>query len=139
LRLGIGERYLRKLFERELGVSPQTLALNQRLLFAKKLLVETALPVTDVAFAAGFGSVRRFNSAVQKQFRLPPSALRNRRSVKTANVSIALQLHYRPPYDWEGVIDFFSRHAIAGVESVTSARYQRNISLGAAHGSIAVT
>lgn len=139
LRLGIGERYLRKLFERELGVSPQALALNQRLLFAKKLLAETSMPVTDVAFAAGFGSVRRFNSAVQQQFKLSPSALRGRRAVETASASIELQLHYRPPYDWDGVADFFARHAIAGVESVTPQRYQRTISTGATQGSVAVS
>jgi AraC family transcriptional regulator of adaptative response / DNA-3-methyladenine glycosylase II len=139
LRLGIGERYLRKLFQRELGVSPQALALNQRLLFAKKLLAETALPITDVAFAAGFGSVRRFNSAVQKQFQLPPSALRSRRSVKTTSVSIKLQLHYRPPYDWDGAMDFFSRHAIAGVESVTTRSYRRNILAGDTVGSFEVS
>jgi len=139
LRLGVGERYLRKLFQRELGVSPQALALNQRLLFAKKLLAETTLPVTDVAFAAGFGSVRRFNSAVQKQFRLPPGALRGRRSVTTASANIELQLHYRPPYDWEGVADFFTRHAIAGVEFVTPRSYRRNITLGGTSGSFEVS
>lgn len=139
LRLGIGERYLRKLFQRELGVSPQTLALNQRLLFAKKLLAETTLPVTDVAFAAGFGSVRRFNSAVQKQFRLPPRALRGRRSETTPGVAIALELHYRPPYDWEGVVNFFTRHAIAGVEFVTPRSYRRNFTLGGASGSFEVS
>lgn len=139
LRLGIGERYLRKLFQRELGVSPQALALNQRLLFAKKLLAETTLPVTDVAFAAGFGSVRRFNSAMQKQFRLPPSALRGRRPVTTAKANIELLLHYRPPYDWEGVADFFGRHAVAGVELVTPRSYRRNITLGGVSGCFEVS
>jgi len=139
LRLGIGERYLRKLFQRELGVSPQALALNQRLLFAKKLLAETALPVTEVAFAAGFGSVRRFNSAVRQHFKLPPSALRGRHGDKANSASIALQLHYRPPYDWEGIADFFARHAIAGVESVSARRYQRTIVAGNARGSLAVS
>jgi AraC family transcriptional regulator of adaptative response / DNA-3-methyladenine glycosylase II len=129
-RLGIGERYLRKLFERELGVSPQALALNQRLLFAKKLLAETALPVTEVAYAAGFGSLRRFNSAVQTQFRLPPTALRQRHKGNAAAVTIELQLHYRPPYDWDGVLDFFSRHAVDGVENVTGGSYQRTIAAG---------
>jgi AraC family transcriptional regulator of adaptative response / DNA-3-methyladenine glycosylase II len=137
-RLGIGKRYLRKLFQRELGVSPQALALNQRLLFAKKLLAETALPVTEVAFAAGFGSVRRFNSAVQQQFKLSPSALRGSRGPKVASASIELQLHYRPPYDWAGVADFFARHAVAGVESVTAQRYERNIALGDVRGRLAV-
>ena len=66
---GVGERYLRKLFAQELGVSPQALAINQRLLFARKLLAETTLPISEVAYAAGFGSVRRFNSAIKTQFR----------------------------------------------------------------------
>jgi len=137
-RLGVGERYLRKLFQRELGVSPQALALNQRLLFAKKLLAETTLPITDVAFAAGFGSVRRFNSAVQQQFRLTPRALRGRGNAGNSSVSIQLQLHYRPPYDWEGVADFFMRHAVAGVEAVTMHSYRRNILLAGVAGSFEV-
>ena len=98
-RLGIGERYLRKLFQRELGVSPTALALNQRLLFAKKLLAETRLPVTEVAFAAGFGSVRRFNSAVREHFRLSPTALRSGGKETRNGAGARLQLHYRPPYD----------------------------------------
>jgi AraC family transcriptional regulator of adaptative response / DNA-3-methyladenine glycosylase II len=139
LRLGIGERYLRKLFQRELGISPQAVALNQRLLFAKKLLAETSLPVTEVAFAAGFGSVRRFNSAVQKQFKLTPGALRGRRTVKATGPNIALQLQYRPPYDWEGVVGFFARHAVPGLESVSPGCYRRNITTAGVPGSIAVS
>ncbi len=137
-RLGIGERYLRKLFQRELGVSPQAVALNQRLLFAKKLLAETSLPITDVAFAAGFGSVRRFNSAVQTQFRLTPGDLRTGRSDSTTGTGICLQLQYRPPYDWEGVANYFSRHAIAGVEIATAQSYQRNLWLAGAPASFRV-
>jgi len=128
-RLGVGERYLRKLFQRELGVSPCAVASNQRLLFARKLLAETDLPVTDVAFAAGFGSVRRFNSAMRGQFRQTPSDLRRQRGGLQTNSEISLQLHYRPPYDWEGVIGFFARHAIAGVEQVDSGSYRRNLRL----------
>jgi AraC family transcriptional regulator of adaptative response / DNA-3-methyladenine glycosylase II len=121
-----------------LGVSPQALALNLRLLFAKKLLAETRLPMTDVAFAAGFGSVRRFNSAVLQQFRLPPGALRRHQRRATTNASITLQLHYRPPYDWESAIAVYARHAVPGVESVQDAHYRRNFKLGGAHGSFTV-
>ena len=78
-RLGVGERYLRKLFQRELGVSPQAVALNRRLLFAKQLLTETTMPVTEVAFAAGFGSVRQFNDTVREVYAAPPTELRRRR------------------------------------------------------------
>lgn len=134
-RLGIGERYLRKLFQRELGVSPTTLALNQRLLFAKKLLAETRLPITEVAFAAGFGSVRRFNSAIQDRFRLSPTTLRREGTDTQSGAGIRLHLHYRPPYDWEGVVNFFGRHAIDGIEEVTDTTYRRAIE----GGSIEVT
>ena len=129
-RLGVGERYLRKLFQRELGASPRDVALNQRLLFARKLLAETGMPITDVAFAAGFGSVRRFNSAVREQFRATPGELRARRKPGDGNAVIRLQLHYRPPYDWAGVIGFFRRHAVAGVETVGDDSYQRTITAG---------
>ena len=128
-RLGVGERYLRKLFQRELGVSPQAVALNQRLLFAKKLLAETSLPITEVAFAAGFGSVRRFNSAVRTHFKLTPGQLRGRRGAGSSQRGISLQLHYRPPYDWQAISNFFRRHAIAGVETMTAEYYQRNLLL----------
>jgi AraC family transcriptional regulator of adaptative response / DNA-3-methyladenine glycosylase II len=129
-RLGVGERYLRKLFQRELGASPRDVALNQRLLFARKLLAETGMPITEVAFAAGFGSVRRFNSAVREQFHATPGELRARRKPKGDNAAIRLQLHYRPPYDWAGVIGFFGRHAVAGVETVGDDCYQRTITAG---------
>jgi AraC family transcriptional regulator of adaptative response / DNA-3-methyladenine glycosylase II len=126
------------MFQRELGISPAALALNQRLLFAKKLLAETTLPVTDIAFAAGFGSVRRFNSAVGKHFRLSPTQLRRDKKSSGKNAVVRLQLHYRPPYDWDGVINFFARHAVAGVDEVSCAFYRRHIAIGNAHGSITV-
>jgi AraC family transcriptional regulator of adaptative response / DNA-3-methyladenine glycosylase II len=126
-RLGIGERYLRKLFERELGVSPQAVAINQRLLFAKKLLAETQLPLTDVAFAAGFGSVRRFNSAVREHFRLTPGEMRRRKSLASVPGGLTIELQYRPPYDWEGVLAYFQRHAVEGIEVVDSSSYRRKL------------
>lgn len=139
-RLGVGERYLRKLFQRELGVSPQAVAQNMRLLFAKQLLVETALPITDIAFAAGFGSVRRCNSAIRASFGTTPGQLRRRqqRRQPVAGSGITLQLHYRPPYDWEGVLDFFRRHAVAGVEQVTRDSYQRRVADASGSGLLEV-
>ena len=126
-RLGIGERYLRKLFERELGLSPQAVALNQRLLFAKKLLAETQLPLTDVAYAAGFGSVRRFNSAIREHFRLTPGELRRRKASADPATSLIIELQYRPPYDWDGVLAYFRRHAIEGMEWVEGSTYRRRL------------
>ena len=138
-RLGIGERYLRKLFEQHLGVSPHAVALNQRLLFAKKLLAETQLPLTEVALAAGFGSVRRFNSAVQQQFRLTPTQMRRQHRAGAGAAKIQLQLHYRPPYNWGLVAGFFARHAIDGLEQVTATSYQRNLVVDGVPGSIRVS
>ncbi len=138
-RLGVGERYLRKLFLRELGVPPQTVARHQRLQFARKLLAETGLPITEVAFAAGFRSVRRFNSAVQESHRTTPSELRRRRrSLDEVEGEISLQLHFRPPYDWPGVLNFFGRHAITGVETVDDHSYRRNIRCANGDGSFTV-
>jgi len=138
-RLGVGERYLRKLFHKEMGVSPLAVAQNQRLLFAKKLLTETDLPMSTVAFSAGFNSIRRFNSAIASSFNNTPSAMRKQRSNVQASSVIVLQLQYRPPYDWEGVIDFFGRHAISGVEQVTPTSYQRNIRVRGAAGEMRVS
>ncbi len=138
-RLGVGERYLRKLFKQEVGVSPLAVAHNQRLLFAKKLLMETDLPMTDVAFSSGFGSVRRFNSALRDSFGFTPGDLRAKRKPGDNCADITLQLHYRPPYDWEGVIDFFARHALQGMETVDENSYQRNILVDSLPGQIRVS
>lgn len=138
-RLGIGERYLRKLFEKELGVSPAAVAHNQRLLFARKLITETTLPMTEVAYASGFGSVRRFNSAMRSQFRMAPQDLRRKKNQHTAQGAIALLLHYRPPYDFDGVLALFARHAIEHVEAVGDTHYCRHIALENSRTSFSVS
>ena len=130
-RLGVGSRYLLKLFRRELGVAPSELAANQRLLLARQLIVESALPLTEVAHAAGFSSLRRFNSAIREQFKLAPSDMRRRpRSLPGGGLRLAL--HYRAPYDWNGVCAFLARHAVSGVESVADGEYRRTLEGGGA-------
>jgi AraC family transcriptional regulator, regulatory protein of adaptative response / DNA-3-methyladenine glycosylase II len=124
-RLGVGERYLRKLFTREVGASPLAVANNRRLLFARKLITETGLPLTELAYAAGFGSIRRFNSALKEAYGSSPGALRRHR-IPLAAAGISLQLSYRPPYDWDGVLGFYRRHAIEGLEQVSEQRYHRH-------------
>ncbi|MEP1469854.1 MAG: AlkA N-terminal domain-containing protein [Halieaceae bacterium] len=136
-RLGVGERYLRKLFQRELGLSPLAVAQNQRLHMAKQLLAETSLPITEIALASGYSSVRRFNSAIQSGFATTPGKLR--RHPGKARDTVTLELHYRPPYDWNGVIDLLSRHAVAGVEIVTADSYRRNIIVNGQLGQLTVT
>jgi AraC family transcriptional regulator of adaptative response / DNA-3-methyladenine glycosylase II len=131
-RLGITDRHLRRAFGAEFGVSPVEFAQTQRLLLAKRLLTDTALPVTEVAFASGFGSLRRFNALFKQRYRLQPTQLR-RRMKEAAGPADALhfELSYRPPYDWEAVSGFLAARAIAGVESVEAGRYRRAVRIEA--------
>lgn len=124
-RLGVGERYLRKLFLRKVGVSPGAVARTQRLHFAQKLLLETELSMIDVAFAAGFGSLRRFNSATRETFGCAASELRRKPARARRGPGISMTLGFRPPYDAESVIALFRRHAVAGLESVDGATWSR--------------
>ena len=130
-RLGITDRHLRRAFGAEFGVSPVQFAQTQRLLLAKRLLTDTALPITDVAFASGFGSVRRFNALFQQRYRLKPGQLRTSRR-SAARVSGALdaldfELSFRPPFDWRALSAFLAARTIAGVEAAEDGRYRRTV------------
>jgi AraC family transcriptional regulator of adaptative response / DNA-3-methyladenine glycosylase II len=129
-RLGIGSRQLRRLFRQHLGASPIAVAQTRRVLLAKQLIHETRLPMAEVALAAGFGSVRRFNETFQALFDRPPAALRRGKTNATGRDIITLQLAYKPPYDWDGMIRFLTARAIPGVETVTPQRYSRLIAGG---------
>src|SRR5690606_23682351 len=108
-------------------------------LLAKQLIHQTDLPLTDVALASGFGSVRRFNETFQCLYRRPPGALRRRRTAGEPGPDIALLLPYRPPYDWGAMLDFLALRAIPGVESVDRGSYRRTVRIGDDTGSISVT
>jgi AraC family transcriptional regulator of adaptative response / DNA-3-methyladenine glycosylase II len=125
-RLGIGERQLRRLFVERLGAAPIAVQTTRRLLFAKQLLTETNLPVTEVALASGFASLRRFNDAFVKAYRLAPRQLRRQRVDIPAD-GLVLRLAYRPPYDLAAMLDFLSARALRGVEVVADGQYQRVI------------
>ncbi|GGZ98665.1 3-methyladenine DNA glycosylase [Arenicella chitinivorans] len=131
-RLGVSDRYLRQLFNEKLGTSPKRYAIYQQCLFAKKLLHETSLPIIDIAFAAGFHSVRRFNEAMQAELGLPPSKIRQPNSPRHA--AVTLKVHYRPPYDWSALQHFLSLRAIDGLEVVSASEYGRSFELGEARG-----
>jgi AraC family transcriptional regulator, regulatory protein of adaptative response / DNA-3-methyladenine glycosylase II len=138
-RLGLGERQLRRLFLQHLGASPISVAQTRRVLFAKQLIHETRMPMTEVAMAAGFGSLRRFNETFLDLFHRPPSALRRKNSARHEDSGVALRLRYRAPYDWDNMLSFLRVRAIAGVEVVDGGRYLRTVEVNGAMGSIEVT
>jgi AraC family transcriptional regulator of adaptative response / DNA-3-methyladenine glycosylase II len=128
--LGVGERQLRRLFDRHVGASPLAVAQTRRVLFAKQLLHETRLPMASVAMAAGFGSIRRFNDTFLSLYKRPPSQLRRRSVSASSNAPLTLRLPYRPPFDWESLLAFFTPRAIPGVEEVRDGVYRRIVRVG---------
>ena len=141
-RLGVGERQLRRLFIQHLGASPVAVAQTRRLLFAKQLLHDTRLPMTEIALAAGFGSIRRFNATFHQLYQRPPRELR--RTLKedlpiTAEDAVLLRIGYRPPYDWDSLLKFFAARAIDGVELVENSTYKRTVEYEGRCGVLQVT
>jgi len=139
-RLGVGERQLRRLFRRHLGASPISVAQTRRVLLAKQLIHETRLPMTEVALASGFGSVRRFNETFQRLYDRPPATLRRLSGEAAAGEDgVRLDLAYRGPYDWDALTGFLRMRAIEGVELVSATGYARTIAIGADRGVLTVT
>lgn len=141
---GVSSRQLRRIVQKELGVSPIELMQTRRLLLAKQLLTETSLPVIDIAFASGFSSLRRFNDAFSTQYRMPPTRLRKQAAdetfskVDTTGTS-TLQLNYRPPYAWQAILEFLAGRMVKEVEHVTADSYSRTVRLGKHTGWFKVT
>ena len=134
-RLGVGSRHLRRLFLKHLGATPTAVAYTRRMHFAKKLIDETSLPMTQIALASGFGSVRRFNAGIRKVYHRTPTQIRRiarQRQVNPENQYL-FRLRFRPPYDWQGMLAFLGPRAIPGVEAVEDGRYRRSISLNGNH------
>jgi AraC family transcriptional regulator of adaptative response / DNA-3-methyladenine glycosylase II len=128
-QLGVTERHLRRLFEQHLGASPVAVATMRRALLAKQLLDENDMPLTQVAFAAGFNSVRRFNEVMRRVYRDAPSILRRlareNSGAYAANQGIVLYLPYRAPLAWDALAGYLGRRAIGGVEAVQEGVYRR--------------
>jgi AraC family transcriptional regulator of adaptative response / DNA-3-methyladenine glycosylase II len=133
-RVGVTSRHLRRIFDTEFGVSPVEYAQTQRLLLAKRLLTDTPLPMTDVALASGFASVRRFNALFSARYRMAPSRLRGDAADGARPGPLAFELAYRPPYDWDSMLAFLGARAIAGVEEVDGAAYRRTLALAGRAG-----
>jgi AraC family transcriptional regulator of adaptative response / DNA-3-methyladenine glycosylase II len=143
--LGVSDRHLRRAMQAELGVSPLALAESRRLALARQLIVDSALPMTEVAFASGYRSVRRFNAAVRARYGRAPGAMRRARPdgrvvrLETATDTVTVTLQFRPPYDWGAMLAYLGAHAIAGVELVREGAYLRTAAVGAHRGWLAVT
>jgi AraC family transcriptional regulator of adaptative response / DNA-3-methyladenine glycosylase II len=135
-RLGVTSRHLRRLFIRHLGASPSAVAKTRRLHFAKKLIDETGLSMTDVALASGFGCVRRFNATIRKTYHRTPTHIRHLARQKTTQQQdhYRFQLRFRPPYHWPGMLNFLAERITPGVEVVDQTGYRRTISVNSCHG-----
>lgn len=134
--LGVTGRHLRRALEEQVGASPLELAQSRRLALAKRLLQDSRLGVTEVAFASGFNSVRRFNAAFRDRFGRAPTELR--REHAPAAETLALRLDYRPPLAWATLLEFLRVRAIAGVESVAGDEYRRVVHLAGRTGMVRV-
>ncbi|HEY3146677.1 MAG TPA: AlkA N-terminal domain-containing protein [Dongiaceae bacterium] len=142
-RLGVGGRQLRRLFQQHLGASPITVAQTRRVLFAKQLIHDTRLPMAEVAMAAGFGSIRRFNETFQELFRRPPSALRRKAVLalpegSVGEIGVTVRLSYRPPYDWGAMLAFLKARAVDGVERIDGDVYCRTVQQDGETGTVEI-
>ncbi len=143
--LHLGSRQLRRLFHQHLGVSPITVAQTRRLHFAKKLIDETNLPMTEIAFAAGYSSIRRYNDAFQQVYGRTPTELR-RHDIQApplentpTKTAVTLKLAYRPPFNWQAMLNFLLVRATPGVETIAENTYFRTIAYEKESGIISVT
>jgi AraC family transcriptional regulator of adaptative response / DNA-3-methyladenine glycosylase II len=141
--VGLSSRQVRRVLLRQFGVTPVELAQTQRLLFAKKLLQETMLPMPEVAYAAGFRSVRRFNALFASRYRMAPGVLRRAVGDNIAPGGLTIRLAYRPPYAWKQMMRYLSARVIPGVEAVQEEggelHYVRSVRLGGIDGWLRVS
>jgi AraC family transcriptional regulator, regulatory protein of adaptative response / DNA-3-methyladenine glycosylase II len=135
-RLGMGERQLRRLFQQHIGASPVTVAQTRRVLFAKQLIAETAMPLAEVALASGFGSVRRFNAVFQKLYRRPPGEFR--RAKDAPGSALVLTLPFAPPYEFKAMLGALAARADGAVERVESGSWHRRVTIDGASGTVDV-
>ena len=137
-RIGVGERHLRRLFVAELGAGPLEIAATRRLLFAKKLLTETQLPVTRIAHASGYASLRRFNAAFLSGYGRAPRVLRRELDSVTRG-TLTLRIPFRAPYDFSALLAFFARRAIPGIEHIDAHVYTRHFAFDGKAGTLRVS
>ncbi|HSZ07060.1 MAG TPA: AlkA N-terminal domain-containing protein [Steroidobacteraceae bacterium] len=139
--LGVGSRHLRRLFLRHLGATPRDIAQTRRLHFAKKLIDETRLPMTQIALASGFGTVRRFNAAIRAVYDRTPTQIRAlaRQKPSDAENQYEFRLVFRRPYSWSYMLKFLAAHAARGIEAIEGGCYRRTISVKGSEGFLEVS
>ncbi len=136
--LGCTPRHLHRLFLKKVGVGPLRVHETRRLLLAKQLLTETRMPVTQVAFAAGFASLRRFNDAFRSGCSFSPSALRKRQRLPL-HQPMVLRLTYRPPFDFAATLRFLAARALPGIEVIDDVKYQRIVGTASSPAQLTVS
>jgi len=139
----ISERQLQRLFVQYYGLAPSEFFHQQRLLQARKLLTTTNLSMTNIAYAAGFNSVRRFNEVIKSAYAVTPSEIRGKKITENSNKifdglnssnTVTISLPYRPPFDWSLMLSFFRFRQISNIEKVTQTEYCRSFILENCHG-----
>jgi AraC family transcriptional regulator of adaptative response / DNA-3-methyladenine glycosylase II len=134
---GISSRHLRRLFTEEIGKTPKYIASINRLNLARQLIVETSLPITQIAFASGFESIRRFNDAFKERFKKTPRDIRGKKTAKEKGIEISLS--YRPPFDYEGLLNVYKNHKIGHLEWFENNKMVRIISYGKDVGKVTIS
>ena len=137
-RLAVSERHLRRMFVTELGAAPGTVARTHRTQLARRLIEESKMPLSDVAMASGFSSIRRFNSTIQETFGHTPTQLRKAARSPGAP-GCTLRLHYRAPFPADDLFRYLAGRATPGVEEVEGSTYRRTVSTGPAKGVVELT
>ena len=132
-KLGYTSRHVRRVFEERYGVTPVQYLQTCRLLLAKSLLTDTRVPVAQVASAAGFSSVRRFNHLFKERYKLTPTQLRKKKLPPCAD-GIGFYLAYRKPYEFARLLAFFRARQLEGVEAIDDCSYARTVRLAGADG-----
>lgn len=138
-RFHISTRQLQRLFQQHYGLSPTEYFQHQRLLLARKLISTTQLSLSDICFASGFNSIRRFNEAIKQCYQCTPQSLRKSKNNEQQAEYLTLNIPYRPPFDWSLMLAFFQHRQIQGMEQVTDTSYQRSILINDCRGWLAVT
>ncbi|ASP48479.1 DNA-3-methyladenine glycosylase 2 family protein [Cognaticolwellia beringensis] len=137
-QLDISERQIRRLFLQYYGLPPSEFFHQQRLLLAHKLLISTSLSITDVAFAAGFNSIRRFNEVILQTYKTSPSKIRGNKKI-SSDMQVTILLPYKAPFDWPLMLNFFRSRKMSNIEDISTEHYFRTVELENCRGWIKVT